>query len=346
MNAAKKFRVPSFITIDFCRKDKRKAYFDMQTFTIHYPQNGKDKMKAIEKPKVGSYPVALIPGQFTDHYRSYSANQLKYMPLNTATKTAPKQPKAFHMAMATAKLKDRKAQQMRLRNKRPRSDGSSSDSSSCDSSSDESSDDDPISSASETSSDESDVGILDEKPQEKKAKVALAPKEPMSRATKKIDADVPGATCKNCQGNRHRNKLGQSEVLLHCSKCDSSSHPTCVGLNIDLLQFVTSYNWECTDCKNCSKCNDHTDEEKMLFCDLCDRGYHSYCVGLDEIPSGRWHCVECSMCSLCGERDPLGGQSELMTSMRVKNIDWVFEYKPGSSGGKIYSHTMCVPCHR
>lgn len=52
------------------------------------------------------------------------------------------------------------------------------------------------------------------------------------------------------------------------------------------------------------------------------------------------------MCSLCGERDPLGGQSELMTSMRVKNIDWVFEYKPGSSGGKIYSHTMCVPCHR
>ena len=69
----------------------------------------------------------------------------------------------------------------------------------------------------------------------------------------------------NILGDRKRNKLGQPEVLLHCSKCDSSSHPTCVGLNIELLQFVTSYNWECTDCKVCSKCNDHTDEVGMQF---------------------------------------------------------------------------------
>lgn len=128
-----------------------------------------------------------------------------------------------------------------------------------------------------------------------------------------------------------------------------SSHPTCVGLNIELIQFVTSYDWECTDCKNCSICNSHTDEDKMLFCDLCDRGYHSYCVGLDEIPNGRWHCKECSICSLCGINDPLGGlgaTEELNMSMRGKKVDWVFEYKPGSSGGKIYSHTMCIPCHR
>ena len=37
---------------------------------------------------------------------------------------------------------------------------------------------------------------------------------------------------------------------------------------------------------------------------------------------------------------------EFMRSMRGKKIDWVFEYKPGNSGGKIYSHTMCIPCHR
>ena len=65
-------------------------------------------MKVIEKPKLGHYPIALIPGQFTDHFRSYSTNQLKYMPLNTAVKTAPKRPKAFHMAMATAKINDAK----------------------------------------------------------------------------------------------------------------------------------------------------------------------------------------------------------------------------------------------
>ena len=109
------------------RKEKRRAYFDMQTFSIHYPQNGKGKMKVIEKPTLGHYPVALIPGQFTDHYRTYSSNQLKYMPLNTAIKSAPKKPKAFHMAVATA-VKRKKLAHIRA-NKRPRSDGGSSDSS-------------------------------------------------------------------------------------------------------------------------------------------------------------------------------------------------------------------------
>lgn len=321
----------------------------MQTFAIHYPQNDKGKMRVVEKPKLGYYPVSLIPGQFTDHYRTYSSNQLRYMPLNTATKLAPKQPQAFHMAMATFKTNERK--RIKLANARASLDSGDSGSSSEDSSSSDSSDnedDDPISTATESSSDESDVGVLEKKEAPKKP-IIKASKELLSKASKKIDADIPGATCKNCQGNRQRNKLGQSEVLLHCSKCDSSSHPTCVGLNIELLQFVTSYNWECTDCKNCSKCNDHTDEEQMLFCDLCDRGYHSYCVGLDEIPSGRWHCVECSNCSLCGETDPLGGQEltdELIASLRGKKIDWIFEFKPAASGGKIYSHTMCIPCHR
>ena len=128
-------------------------------------------MKVLEKPKLGHYPIALIPGQFTDHYRTYSSNQLKYFPLNTATKTAPVKPKAFHMAYGTSKLNDLKRQaalsNAKNASKRPRSDGGSgSDSSSSDSSSDDdSSDEDMISSASETSSDESDVGIMEEKPQ-------------------------------------------------------------------------------------------------------------------------------------------------------------------------------------
>lgn len=38
---------------------------DLQTFTIHYP---KGKVKQINKPPVGNYPIALVPGQFTDYY--------------------------------------------------------------------------------------------------------------------------------------------------------------------------------------------------------------------------------------------------------------------------------------
>ena len=56
-----------------------------------------------------------------------------------------------------------------------------------------------------------------------------------------------------------------AELLLHCTKCDNSSHPTCVGLHLELLQFVTNYDWECTDCKKCMTCNDPADEDNMIF---------------------------------------------------------------------------------
>ena len=153
-----------------------------------------------------------------------------------------------------------------------------------------------------------------------------------------LDYEKPGAKCKHCQGDRMRNKLGLPEKLLHCSKCDQSSHVTCVGLDLELLKYVTNYDWECTECKKCSQCKDHSDEDKMLFCDLCDRGYHIYCVGLDNVPSGRWHCVECSYCASCETKDPAGGDNN-------PNAKWILEFKPGTQP-KVYSHTMCLPCHK
>ena len=50
----------------------------------------------------------------------------------------------------------------------------------------------------------------------------------------------------------------QAEMLLHCTKCNSSCHPTCVGLHLDLVNYVTAYNWECTDCKQCMTCQVNT----------------------------------------------------------------------------------------
>lgn len=47
------------------RKEERKACMDLQTFTVHYP---KSSVKKLDRPKVGHYPVALVPGQFTDYY--------------------------------------------------------------------------------------------------------------------------------------------------------------------------------------------------------------------------------------------------------------------------------------
>jgi hypothetical protein len=180
------FRFTNFF---FCRKDKRKAYFDMQTFAIHYPQNGKGKMKIIEKPALGHYPVALIPGQFTDHYRSYSSNQLKCMPLNTAIKSAPKNPKAFHLAMASAKAAENKRRRQvksKKASKRRRSDGSSGSSSSGSSSSDSSSESDSsIGLSSSSDSEESDVELPEDKPLEKFVKPVLPIKE-SAKPTKQI----------------------------------------------------------------------------------------------------------------------------------------------------------------
>ncbi|KMQ89591.1 supporter of activation of yellow protein, partial [Lasius niger] len=62
------------------RKENRKCCLDLQTFTIHIP---KKQQKVDSENKVGHYPVALIPGQYTDYYREYTPAELRYYPLNT-----------------------------------------------------------------------------------------------------------------------------------------------------------------------------------------------------------------------------------------------------------------------
>ncbi|XP_066252715.1 putative leucine-rich repeat-containing protein DDB_G0290503 isoform X2 [Euwallacea similis] len=62
------------------RKEQRRAYMDLQTFTIHYPRM---KRKILATPKTGHYPVTLVPGQFIDHYREFTPTELNNLPLNT-----------------------------------------------------------------------------------------------------------------------------------------------------------------------------------------------------------------------------------------------------------------------
>ncbi|XP_025418939.1 uncharacterized protein LOC112689436 isoform X4 [Sipha flava] len=49
------------------RLEFRKCSMDMQTFIVHYPKT-KCKKMAIPKNKIGSYPLALLPGQFCDYH--------------------------------------------------------------------------------------------------------------------------------------------------------------------------------------------------------------------------------------------------------------------------------------
>ena len=58
-------------TFNRSRRDHRRCCFDLQSFTIHYPRNRLAKTLPKEPTKPGSYPLALIPGQFTDFYKRW-----------------------------------------------------------------------------------------------------------------------------------------------------------------------------------------------------------------------------------------------------------------------------------
>ncbi|XP_026823326.1 uncharacterized protein LOC113561226 isoform X2 [Rhopalosiphum maidis] len=266
------------------RLESRKCSMDMQTFIVHYPKN-KCKKMAVPKPKIGSYPLALLPGQFCDYYATYSSEDLRYLPMNTVMYGPLKSvDKDFPVSL-------------------------SSQSESEDSSSDDSSDsDDSI-----DVDNKSDKNCLEYGPSDKK-----------------------GAECKLCFGTADKNKIGSVEPLIHCFKCSTIYHPTCLDMTLEMIPYIKRYNWQCNECKSCAQCKEVADEDKMLFCDLCDRGYHIYCVGLRRVPEGRWHCQECAMCSSCGVSDPGPGDSK-----------WFYEFKKTEkTGSKVYCRTLCAPCSR
>ncbi|XP_060534726.1 PHD finger protein 10-like [Cylas formicarius] len=62
------------------RKFRRKASMDLQSHTVHYPRK---RLKRMDKSQAGNYPVAVLPGQFTDSYHQFTCDELKELPLGT-----------------------------------------------------------------------------------------------------------------------------------------------------------------------------------------------------------------------------------------------------------------------
>ncbi|KAI5724100.1 hypothetical protein M8J76_015385 [Diaphorina citri] len=118
------------------RRETRKCSLDLQTFVVHYPAKANPK----PMPKVGHYPVAILPGQYCDYYKEYTATELKYMPLNTVL-YGPLQPNEQYldeMSYSEASQSDSDDSS----GSSGSSSGSSSDDSSSSDSDDSSSDDD------------------------------------------------------------------------------------------------------------------------------------------------------------------------------------------------------------
>ncbi|CAK9802393.1 PHD finger protein 10 [Anthophora quadrimaculata] len=281
------------ISLNKARRENRKCSLDLQTFTIHVP---KKQQKVETERRIGHYPVALIPGQYTDYYREYTPAELRYYPLNTVL-YGPMRPN------------ERKFDSQ--------SEGSQSDSDS-----DSSSDDSSSSSSEGTQDTEGSQSTMDE--------------VDMDIANQKDEIKLK---CKMCL--KTLNKHSKNEILIQCGTCNGHVHPSCIDLTLDMVPHIQSYAWQCTDCKTCAQCHDPADEDKMLFCDMCDRGYHIYCVGLRRVPQGRWHCQECAVCANCGSREPGGVNSD-----RNSVAQWQHEYKKGDKNTRVYVSTLCVPCSK
>ncbi|XP_018338371.1 PREDICTED: uncharacterized protein LOC108746233 isoform X2 [Trachymyrmex septentrionalis] len=229
------------------RKEQRKYCLDLQTFTIHQPQK---QHKGDSEHKVGHYPVALIPGQYTDYYREYTPAELRYYPLNTVL-YGPTRPN------------ERKSDSQ--------SEGSQSDSDS-ESSSDDSSEGTQDTEGSQSTMDEVDMEISNSKDDTKlKCKMCL-------KVLNKHNKNEILIQCGTCNGNVHPSCIdltldmvphiqsyawqctdcktcvqchdpADEDKMLFCDMCDRGYHIYCVG-----LRRVPQGRWHCQECAVCANC--------------------------------------------------------------------------------------------
>ena len=106
----------------------------------------------------------------------------------------------------------------------------------------------------------------------------------------------PSPYCDFCLGDQRENKkTNLPEILVSCSDCGRSGHPSCLQFTPNMIISVKRYRWQCIECKYCSICGTSDNDDQLLFCDDCDRGYHMYCLSppLVTPPEGSWSCKLC-----------------------------------------------------
>ncbi|KAK9298478.1 hypothetical protein QLX08_008253 [Tetragonisca angustula] len=233
------------------RRENRKCSLDLQTFTIHVP---KKQQEVESERRIGHYPVALIPGQYTDYYREYTPAELRYYPLNTVL-YGPMRPN------------ERKFDSQ--------SEGSQSDSDS-----DSSSDDSSSSSSEGTQDTEGSQSTMDDVDMEianRKDEIKLKCKMCLKTLNKHSKNEVL-IQCGTCNGHVHPSCIdltldmvphiqsyawqctdcktcaqchdpADEDKMLFCDMCDRGYHIYCVG-----LRRVPQGRWHCQECAVCVNC--------------------------------------------------------------------------------------------
>ncbi|XP_057328108.1 uncharacterized protein LOC130669318 isoform X2 [Microplitis mediator] len=286
------------VNFNKARNESRRCSLDLQTFTIHVPTK---QPKINDESKSSHYPVALIPGQYTDYYKEYTPAELRYYPLNTVL-YGPMRPN------------ERKFDSQ--------SEGSQSDSDS-----DSSSDDSSCSSSegtqdteeSQSTMDDVDIELSNQKDKSFKCKMCLKHLNKNNKTEVLIQ-------CGTCHGHVHPSCLdltldmvphihayawqctdcktcaqchdpADEDKMLFCDMCDRGYHIYCVG-----LRRVPQGRWHCQECAICASCGSREAGGINADRNSVAQWQHEYKKG-DK--NTRVYvstlCVPCS--KLCGEQD-------------------------------------------
>ena len=150
--------------------------------------------------------------------------------------------------------------------------------------------------------------------------------------------------CIVCLRQRSSNK--GLEELIHCSQCPTTAHFSCLNLEVEALEKIKSYKWQCLECKTCTICSKASDEDKMMLCYSCDRGYHTFCLKIPCVPCGVWVCDFCVSCNNCSCSNPSGVQeAEIAEADRLFKWHHVFsELRGNENHNTEFLQTICDKC--
>ncbi|XP_069116734.1 PHD finger protein 10-like [Argopecten irradians] len=234
------------------RKEERRAYFDLQTFNVHYPA-GRYKALPSDLTVPSPYPVTLIPGQYQDYYKNHSSEELKYLPLNTALFNPPKQ-----LGNSLANPQE------------VLSEDASEEDAEAGGGSDSDSDDDSSSGDSDDSSGQDSGQMVEEVAKTEKMEDDLL----CRMCEKKGETDEDMVQCSECKKFGHPTCLDltvemvtviktypwqcmecktcvecmdpyDEDKMIFCDRCDRGYHTFCVG-----LRSIPNGQWKCRSCKS------------------------------------------------------------------------------------------------
>ncbi|ELT95254.1 hypothetical protein CAPTEDRAFT_227914 [Capitella teleta] len=285
------------------KRDERRMYFDLQTMEVHHPK-GKLKVLPKKATAVGAYPVAVLPGQYQDYYKSYDPKELNYFPINTALYSPPKPVKCIYPDPGKKNL-------------------SGSDTEYAESQSAESAVASDIDAEIDKAFDDTEAQETKKAPEIKKVEIKikeiLPPKTPQTLAAEpEVDyyetASVVSETgsVKRKRGRpslktKIRKATPKARVSLTLARKKVSGSHTEWAPTISSDSAGSDVVPKCAVCGGTSQRNKDNQEEQMVTCIKCHTPAHpSTCLELSAemipiIHTYSWQCMDCKMCAKCND---------------------------------------------